>query len=100
MPLKDVTAALMGDPGSSPRRHPKPDEPLPPCVKGYGAVSEGRQRNDELISLFRRAAPGFAVKVKAYYHARKVWLWGRSNGVQIEYENVPGTKKYVVRRIG
>lgn len=97
---RDVTAILMGDPGTSPRRAPKPEEraewkrELGPC-----SITQGRQRSVELIMTFTCAPVGFETRVKAFYHARKVWLWGQSNGVKIEYENVPGTDHYVVRRV-
>lgn len=100
MPLRDLTAILMGDPGTSPRRHPTPEQKSEYKREiSTGVITNGRQRNNELISIFRRAQPGFELKVKAYYHARKVWLWGRSEGVTIEYENVPQTEHYVVRRM-
>lgn len=100
MPLRDVTAILMGDPGTSPRRHPKPEERVEYKREvSTGVITNGRQVNRELIERFAQALPGFEVKVRGYYHARKVWLWGQSNGVRIEYENVPNTDHYVVRRV-
>lgn len=100
MPLRDVTAILMGDPGTHPRRHPTPEQRVEYKRElSTGIITNGRQANNELIERFAQAPVGFETKVKAYYHARKVWLWGQSVGVTIEYEHVPGTEHYVVRRL-
>lgn len=100
MPLRDLTAILMGDPGTSPRRHPTPEQKSEYKREvSTGVITNGRQANRELIERFAQAPVGFELRVKAYYHARKVWLWGQSNGVKIEYENVPNSEHYVVRRM-
>lgn len=97
MPLRDVTAILMGDPGTSPRRAPRPDERRKDGAQGV--VHEGRLRVTSWIAQVRAAPVGWEARGVSYYAARKAWLYGRDHGLTIEYWHMPETDNlYGVRR--